>query len=281
MGTGTGINNNGAILMNAAGSQTWLKVFGGVTAALNGPGSITLGGDAVNNYLSSSSTAGFINNSIIQGGGYIRANIYNNNITNNGQIIANVHAGDISLEQLATLHVTMDLSLALSGNFAFAQKDPGLWNWGTNAFLAMDGAGISQQSLEIGGRDGGLVDSFFANNFDLNKLSLSSANTYAFLSDGIDNGHRSSSEALYVDILYVYGFGKEAQPHATLNLNGLHLYAMKSGSPYLVTIADDYAAWLGGGYIIDQAVFNTPLPATWLLFGSALLGLAGWRSRKR
>ena len=52
MGTGAGITNNGTILLNAAGSQTWLNVSGSVAATLNGTGSITLGGDAVNNYLS-------------------------------------------------------------------------------------------------------------------------------------------------------------------------------------------------------------------------------------
>ena len=294
------LNNNGEVLLNS--SYSVLMAGGANYSTLNGLGRVTLGGDLTGNSLAGT---GFINNSTIQGGGSLKAPIDNNGriiasnktlqvdkaITGDGsvrvsdnatlKVNANIHAGDVSLDQLSTLNVTSGLGLALSGNFTFAQKNPGLWNWGTNAFLAMDGAGLIKQSLEIGGRDGGLVNSFFADNFDLNKLSLSGANTYAFLSDGIDNGHRSSAEALYVDNLYVYGFGDPTKEHANLNLNGLHLYAMKDSSPYRVTIADDYAAWLGGGHIIDQAVFNTPLPAAWLLFGSALLGLAGWQSRKR
>ena len=121
----------------------------------------------------------------------------------------------------------------------------------------------------MGGKDGGFVNSFFDNNFDLPALSLSGANTYGFLTDWINNGNRSSDEALYVDALFV-GAGSNLKPERS--------------PPVLNGYGQVFATndWFNGhGRIIDNYIPPVPVPSSLLLLASAFLGLAGWRNRKQ
>ena len=127
-----------------------------------------------------------------------------------------LETGDFFMAQTGKLE-SYGTNLALLRNFTFAQTDETLWSWGVDTRLVLKGAGAVQQSLEIGGRDLGLNAAGFASNFNLPTLRLSGVGTYASLADLIDNGNRSSDEALYVDLL-------EVLAGTTLNLNNLHLY---------------------------------------------------------
>lgn len=93
--------------------------------------------------------------------------------------------------------------------------------------------------------------------------------TYVFLADWINNGNRSSDEALYVSDLDVL-IG------ATLNLNGLHLYTYYNG---IHRVMAGEGNLFGGGIIIDTQV--VPLPAGAWLLGSGLLALIGLGRRRR
>jgi hypothetical protein len=177
---------------------------------------------------------------------------------------SSLETGDFFMSQTASLVMEHYSSLALQRNFAFAQTDETLWSLGY-ARLEMKGAGGVQQALEIGGRDFGLADDGFTANFNLPQLRLSGANTYASLVDLIDNGNRSSAEALYVDLL-------EVLPGTTLCLNNLHLYTWLNGELHLVLARE--GDLFGGGKIIDAAV---PVPPSVVLLGSALAGLMGAR----
>jgi len=295
------ILNSGAadkFQLNATGGSSAGLLAYYAPATLTGSGKVVLGGPG--NYLGYYGEGYFINTAghTIEGGGAIYAKVVNegqitaNNgvltisapITGSGnvgvadnatlQVNSTLQTGNFTMSRLAALNVASGYYLDLKGNYSFAQVDESKWTWGSLTMLQMSGGGLFQ-ALEVGSEDLGAVLGGFSNNFDLVKLSLVGAGTYAYLNDAIDNENRHSPEALYADALWV-------DPDATLNLFGKHLYVLKDGLPYLVTIADDRASWLGGGHIIDESISVTPLPSTLLLLFSGLMGLwaLGRRSRK-
>ena len=103
----------------------------------------------------------------------------------------------------------------------------------------------ANNTLEVGGRDYGISASGYNNNFNLTKLQITGAGTYASLVDVIDNGRRAGGcEVLYVENLQV-------DPGATLNLNGLRLYARRDGTIYQVSAGQ--GELYGHGEIINIA----------------------------
>jgi hypothetical protein len=86
--------------------------------------------------------------------------------------------------------------------------------------------------------------------------------TYVFLTDGIDNGHRSPgvSEVLYTNELGV-------DPGATLNLNRLALYTYLNKILHRVRAGEGNL--FGGGTIID--ISETPGPRSTPGLASPLL----------
>ena len=257
---GAYVENNGTIeVASQANSLTYLTANGDVT--FTGAGQVVLGASGQNRMNYNGTYGGSFVNELghtIRGGGRIQAAVENNGtlradngtmnveaaVTGQGQVeIAdgatmsiqqNMAAGDFSMSSSADLQVSNGVAIDLTGDFIFEQTDEGLWDWGTGSVLRMSGSG---QYLEVGGRD---LDGF-TDNFSLPSLEITGV--YASLLDNIDNGNRSSPEALYVGSLTV-------EPGSMLNLNGINLYA-NSGSPVQVHAGDGYL--YGGGTIVDEA----------------------------
>jgi hypothetical protein len=264
------VNNDGIIKLNSSGNNTSMVCESGIT--VTGAGRIILGGNS-NNVLGGEGFA-IGKDQTVEGGGGILAsfenqgNIMANNgvltiwgsITGNGNIHvfdnatlelnSDLQTGNFSMDRLAALKVTEFKTIELKQNFLFRQVDESKWIGGDTIVLLMTGAGSSPQSLEVGGRDYGAVAEGFYNNFSLGGLDTFGEKTYVFLSDAIDNGHRSPPEALYVHLINIF-------PGSTLNLNGIHLYTYFDGIHRVMAGEGDM---FGGGKIIDKPQKPISLP---------------------
>jgi hypothetical protein len=255
------ITNNGTIHLNGAiGYPSAIGVDTDTLATLTGGGTVEMTLSSLSGYGSLINDAGHT----IRGNGTLAS------VTNKGQLVVEngtmqinngltgpgsisvsdnatlrlagypIQAGDFFMYRLANLRDVIN-AIELKGNFSFAQTDPASWTWTQYGSLVMSGAG-PQQSLEVGGRDYGLSATGFSNNFSLPSLTLTGAGTYVYLADTIDNGHRASPEALYVDSLSV-------PAGTTLHLKGLHLYTYLNSSIHQVRAGEGHL--FGGGQIID------------------------------
>jgi hypothetical protein len=266
------ITNNGIIRLNSSGDLTQLR-SDNHTATLTGTGKVVLGVD-LNNGLTQTAGGGFVNDTYhtIEGSGSISAALINQgtilantgilrinqNIAGTGTISVGdgatfsvgdrsgmLETGNFFMSQDATLEVTSGKWIYVKKDFLFSQKEQSKWIW-PNAYLGFTGGGTKQR-LEIGGSDG----DGFANNFGLTSLVISENGTYVFLTDGIDNGHRSAGarEVLYTNQLRV-------DPGTTLNLNRLKLYTYLNKTIHQVRAGEGNL--FGGGKIID--VSESPGP---------------------
>lgn len=240
------ITNTGTILIESNG-VTQLRAFESPTG-FTGTGSIVLGG--IDSRLTREKEGDAFANDVqhtIRGAGTIDAPVYNVGtiIAEKGALVINQpimwaplpHGpGQIEVKTGGTLDVRNNIQtgnltmgpdgmlsvgnlkvIDLKGDYTFGQQNAAFWSWGAGSILQMSGSGAQQQFLEVGGRDYSLSATGVSNNFNLPALTLTGSGTYVNLVDNIDNGHRASPEALYVNSLNV-------PAGTTLNLNRLHLY---------------------------------------------------------
>jgi hypothetical protein len=255
------ITNTGKILVESDG-VTQLKTHDN-DAVFTGTGSIVLGG--IDSRLTRGSEDAYFGNDAqhtIRGAGTIDAPVYNAGTIiaekgalvinqpimtappeeyNPGQIEvktggtldinANVQTGTLTMDPEGLLDVENLKVIDLKRDFTFRQQIAAYWDWGAGSVLQMSGSGAQQQFLEVGGTDYGLSAIGFSDNFNLPGLTLNSSGTYINLVDDIDNGHRTSPEALYVKSLSV-------PEGTTLNLNRLHLYTYVGANIHRVTAGE-------------------------------------------
>jgi hypothetical protein len=259
------------INMNGQGTGFYFNAPG----TLTGTGRIVMGGDlnnTINGFVSPAPALTHGPNHTIEGGGTLDGIINQGTIkANNGllKVVGSfINTLTFEVADYASLDLTfghtsysdtfttndlflpahsafsiMKKTLILTGNFAFAQQDPTKVTWGDWSTLRLSGGG-PWQSVEVGGQDLGAVQAGFSNNFVLNQFGLEGTGTQVYLTDQIDNGHRSPGvrEALYTKRFYVL-------PGATLNLNRIKLYTKVADEIFQVKAGDGYL--YGGGQIID------------------------------
>ncbi len=179
--------------------------------------------------------------------------------------------GDLNVENTTTVNVqggltingqgslaigtsgTLDVSGNLLGNTTNAA---GFNDLGTVVFDG-DGTASSPQLVEVMSQDLGNVTAGFNDNFAYGILDLT-ANTYAELVDNASNSPGDLPEALYVNDLIV-------PSGATLNLDGLHLYAETEQID---------GTLISGGAVVSGEVYDDANDSGTLSSGDP--GLAGW-----
>ena len=126
--------------------------------------------------------------------------------------------GGLTINGQGGLSMSSNSTLDVSGNLVGNTTDAAAFN--PSGTVILDGAqGTSNppQQLEAMSQDLGNVAAGFSSNFAYNTLELT-ANTYAELVDNSANAPGGAANAIYVNTLIV-------PAGATLNLNGIHLYA--------------------------------------------------------
>lgn len=141
-----------------------------------------------------------------------------------------VSGGSVSGSDLlidSTGRVSISGSVSLHGDVDFLSTEESRWSWASDAVLTMnEGTNVAVcndllwATLEVGSGDDGTGGNG-TNNFGLRTLAIGEQAAVTLV-DYRDNGNRGGSggadEALYMDMLTL-------SAGATLNLNGLHLYA--------------------------------------------------------
>ena len=153
-----------------------------------------------------------------------------------------LRCGTLKMLPLGVFRNSAEKIMSLTGNFEFQQTIESKWTH--FPFVTMEGR--TAQKLEVGGTDKGLTwNGIYPNgsNFAFKRLTVSGEGTRVTLVDEIDNGNRSPAEVLYTEALTV-------GPGATLNLNGLKLYAPLNNDVHRVVAGEGNL--FGGGTIVDE-----------------------------
>ena len=203
-------------------------------------------------------------------------------------------AGSLLLDALSKFNVATAGGISVGGNFSFATQDETAFN-SSSGILAMDGAGtfVNPQFLEVGGEDLGLpavltdptVIPGDNGNFAIGQLIVGQEgqSTIVALLDAIDNGNRSSLEALYLP-----GFGSDGLQvlgGSTLVIDAINVYAFLDGEWLLLNdqfvggITQIRMSSLTDNPAADGFISIVPEPATLILLG--LGGLVFLRRRRK
>jgi len=216
-------------------------------------------------------SGGFLDASSLQSitAGNVRFNVYGGgqmilgSLTVTPAVTLTVTDTGSDLDVQGNLHLAGDSSFAVSGgakihvggNFSFDYTDEGRFG-GDDAIVQLDGGQV--QWLEVGGADLG-VDGAEAGNFGIAQLIVGSDDqaSSVFLVDLVDNGNRSSPEALY---LFGSGGldGLRLIHGSTLLIGGINAYAYDATHDEMVHLN----ALLGPGQWVvpyDQGFIGSPV----------------------
>jgi hypothetical protein len=271
-------NDTTITLTGAAGIMSGSTASPTTAGTFSGPGTLALVavGASVPTFRGSSTTNLYINDTAhtIRGACLVSAPIENRGrlvaengtlrndkaITGAGTVLvkdtgtldqrADIQARDLRLDVGSTLKTSVG-KITLSGDFSFNQTVEAKWPYGFGWLIMSGGQAI--QALEVGGSDVGLSATGGYQNFGVSNLKVEGAGTRVSLVDLVDNGNRA---ALGHEVLYVYSLS--VNPGATLNLNGLRLYADigPENTPHRVVAGE--GSLFGGGTIVDET--GTPAP---------------------
>jgi hypothetical protein len=237
-------------LGNAADNTPGQLIFPRVNQSLGGNGSILFAGTGANliqnNVTSSTLTIGpgitihgqngTISNSYSTGTlinqGTINSDTAGGTITllkpgtliNDGTLEATSGSLNITLPLTeasgSTLYESASSSIALAGSLTASNTGPSSFQPLGSMTLMGKGTAASPQLLEVMSSDLGNLPAGFTNNFAYGSLSVASGD-YVKLTDLANNSGGAGPEAIYVNSLSI-------PTGATLDLNGLHVYANKT-----------------------------------------------------
>jgi RHS repeat-associated protein len=251
-GTGTIACANGTTIDNAPGATfdfrsdaSLFNANGATGSSFNNDGTLEKSGGA------GTSNVGFA----LGGSGTVNVN--------SGTLA--IASGSLEIDGSQVLVVAPSATLTLGGNLAGSTQNGDQFAPDGTVVLNGSGTSAAPQFLEVMSGDQGDVAAGFANNFAYGTLALTH-NDYVRLVDNSSNSSATGPDALYVNSAVV-------PVGATLDLNGLHVYARQTQN----------AGSIVGGTVGQLAAggplqLNTPAPGlisqsgqvdTWTFYGNA------------
>ncbi len=175
---------------------------------------------------SSDATGTFVNAGTLSKTGGTATSFIGVTFNNTGDGAVEALTGNLSLNNglvvngMGFINTAASASITLAGGLTGSTRN--VTNFTPLGSLVLGGSGTASapDSLEVMGQDLGNVPAGFANNFVYGTLALSGSD-YVQLVDNAHNSTGSGAEALYVNTLIV-------PLGTTLDLNGLHVYALNA-----------------------------------------------------
>lgn len=133
----------------------------------------------------------------------------------------------------------------VNGHLTHSLVDETSWEAMSINPVYLTGGKGSVQYLEAAGQDLEEDEAGFTSNFQFNQLNIQGNSPHVILTDTVDNGNRTSNEALYVDAFQIL-------PGAVLNLNGIAFYTRTDTG--IKRVAPGTGTLYGGGEVLDVLI---------------------------